>query len=156
MTWNLEQTEVFRQAPSLCAYSRHTTRRYPCGWTLRLTSPMVAIMILAPSAACTFARPSRRSVCVRANQQQPSGAGPQGARPAVKASRIPTPEEDREVAHSAFMHAFQNAQPESCRIPGMQEFAGAVSPHTPWCLGQHPVLEPRVTVREERAAALTL
>lgn len=44
-----------------------------------------------------------------------------------KASKIPTPDEDRDVAHSAFMHAFENAKPEHLHIPGMQEFAGAVS-----------------------------
>jgi hypothetical protein len=60
-------------------------------------------------------------------QQGPAPQGPNCTVPVVKASRIPTPDEDREVAHSAYMHAFQNAQPEKLRIHGMQEFAGAVS-----------------------------
>lgn len=45
---------------------------------------------------------------------------------AHKASAIPTPDEDKEVAHSAFLHAFQEAQPEKARVPGMQEFASAI------------------------------
>ena len=45
----------------------------------------------------------------------------------VRASRVPGPDEDREVAHSAYMHAFQESAPAVARIPGMQEFAGAVS-----------------------------
>ena len=48
----------------------------------------------------------------------------------VRASRVSGPEEDREVAHFAFMHAFQASAPEAARIPGMQEFAGAVSGQT--------------------------
>lgn len=43
-----------------------------------------------------------------------------------KASAIPTPEEDREVAHTAYLDAFTAAQPESVRIRGMQEFASAI------------------------------
>ena len=43
-----------------------------------------------------------------------------------KASAIPTPDEDREVAHEAFLHAFQEAQPQKARIPGMQDFASAI------------------------------
>ena len=43
-----------------------------------------------------------------------------------KGSAIPTPDEDREVAHSAFLHAFQEAKPEKARIVGMQEFASAI------------------------------
>lgn len=45
---------------------------------------------------------------------------------ASRASPIPGPEEDREVAHSAYLHAFQEAQPEKARVPGMQEFASAI------------------------------
>lgn len=39
---------------------------------------------------------------------------------------IPTPDEDKEVAHEAFLHAFEMSRPEQCRIPGMQEFAAAI------------------------------
>lgn len=39
---------------------------------------------------------------------------------------IPTPEEDKEVMHEAFLHAFEISRPEQCRIPGMQEFASAI------------------------------
>ena len=39
---------------------------------------------------------------------------------------IPTPDEDKEVAHEAFLHAFEMSRPETCRIPGMQEFAAAI------------------------------
>lgn len=41
-------------------------------------------------------------------------------------SGIPTPEEDKEVMHEAFLHAFEISRPEQCRIPGMQEFASAI------------------------------
>lgn len=41
-------------------------------------------------------------------------------------SAIPTPEEDKEVAHEAFMHAFEASRPESCRVKGLQEFASAI------------------------------
>jgi hypothetical protein len=44
----------------------------------------------------------------------------------ISAARIPTPDEDREVAHGAFLHAFEISRPEECRIPGMQEFASAI------------------------------
>jgi hypothetical protein len=45
---------------------------------------------------------------------------------AFSGSAIPTPDEDKEVAHSAFLHAFQEAKPEKARVPGMQEFASAI------------------------------
>lgn len=45
---------------------------------------------------------------------------------AFAGSAIPTPDEDKEVAHSAFLHAFQEAKPEKARVPGMQEFASAI------------------------------
>lgn len=48
------------------------------------------------------------------------------AEPLLRASKVPTPDEDREVAHSAFLHAFQEAQPEKVRLPGMQEFASGL------------------------------
>lgn len=41
-------------------------------------------------------------------------------------SAIPTPEEDREVAHEAFLHAFEASRPENCRVVGMQQFAAAI------------------------------
>lgn len=43
-----------------------------------------------------------------------------------EARGIPTPEEDKEVMHEAFLHAFEISRPEQCRIPGMQEFASAI------------------------------
>lgn len=46
---------------------------------------------------------------------------------APTASAIPTPAEDKEVMHNAYLHAFETAQPEKAHIPGMMEFAGAVS-----------------------------
>eukprot|EP00887_Chlorella_sp_A99_P006502 scaffold3.g6502.t1 len=49
----------------------------------------------------------------------------QGSFP-VRASRVSSPEEDKEVAHAAYMHAFQESAPAQARIPGMQEFAGAL------------------------------
>ena len=52
-------------------------------------------------------------------------AGPQG-NPQVRASAVPGPEEDREVAHAAFMSAYGQSH-HGPRIKGMQEFAGAVS-----------------------------
>ena len=55
-----------------------------------------------------------------------SGAGmPQGG-PQVRASRVPTPDEDKEVAHSAFLNAYGQSH-HGPNIKGMQEFAGAVS-----------------------------
>lgn len=94
---------------------------------------MTHALVATPLGCSGLFRPARRDVRAQAQQQQPGGAPPQGVRPqcyegpALRASRIPTPEEDREVAHSAFLHAFQSAQPEKLRIHGMQEFAGAVS-----------------------------
>jgi hypothetical protein len=84
----------------------------------------------SPACAMTFvckigslrplrARPaSRRSLRVSATYNLPSAKG--------RASAVPGPEEDREVAHEAFLHAFQEAQPERARIAGMQEFASAL------------------------------
>jgi hypothetical protein len=46
--------------------------------------------------------------------------------PGIKASKIPDYMEDREVMHDAFVHAFQEAQPEKVRLPGMQEFASGL------------------------------
>lgn len=67
------------------------------------------------------------SVAVRASMP----AGPQG-NPQVRASAVPGPEEDREVAHAAFMSAYGQSH-HGPRIKGMQEFAGAVS----WgCVGR--------------------
>ena len=84
------------------------------------------------TARVSLLGPCRRCGAVRANQKHPNGpAVPQGPHcltPVVRASRIPTPDEDKEVAHSAFLSAFQSAQPEVVRIHGMQEFASAVSP----------------------------
>jgi hypothetical protein len=45
----------------------------------------------------------------------------------VRASRVPGPEEDKEVAHAAFLNAYGKSH-HSPRVQGMQEFAGAVSP----------------------------
>lgn len=62
----------------------------------------------------------------------PRARGPSGAvhcqlhNPSVRASAIPTPDEDQEVMHSSFMKAFEAAKPQSLRIHGMQEFAGAI------------------------------
>jgi hypothetical protein len=44
----------------------------------------------------------------------------------VRASRVPTPDEDKEVAHSAFLNAYGQSH-HGPHIQGMQEFAGAVS-----------------------------
>lgn len=44
----------------------------------------------------------------------------------VRASRVPGPDEDKEVAHAAFLNAYGNTH-QGPRIKGMQEFAGAVS-----------------------------
>ena len=66
-----------------------------------------------------------RSVTVRAGMP----AGPQG-NPQARASAVPGPEEDREVAHAAFMSAY--GQPHhGPRNTGTQEFAGAVSAAAP-------------------------
>lgn len=61
----------------------------------------------------------RRSLRVACAHESTSTKGP-------RASAIPGPEEDREVAHEAFLHAFQESQPERARVPGMQEFASAL------------------------------
>ena len=37
------------------------------------------------------------------------------------------PQEERESAHEAFMHALESAKPVKLRMPGMQQFAAAVS-----------------------------
>lgn len=44
-----------------------------------------------------------------------------------RASPISDIDEDREVMHTSFLKAFEGAQPERAHIPGMMEFAGAVS-----------------------------
>lgn len=38
------------------------------------------------------------------------------------------PQEEREAAHEAFMHAMESSKPLKLRMPGMQQFAAAVSP----------------------------
>lgn len=43
----------------------------------------------------------------------------------VRASRVPTPDEDKEVMHAAFLSAYGQSG-HGPRIKGMQEFAGAV------------------------------
>lgn len=66
-------------------------------------------------------RPARRSsLAVRASMP----VGPQG-NPQVRASAVPGPEEDREVAHAAFMSAYGQSH-HGPHIKGMQEFAGAL------------------------------
>jgi hypothetical protein len=54
--------------------------------------------------------------------------------PAVLAHRLTMPpplpagpQEERESAHEAFMHALESAKPVKLRMPGMQQFAAAVS-----------------------------
>lgn len=37
------------------------------------------------------------------------------------------PQEERSSAHEAFMHALESAKPVKLRMPGLQEFAAAVS-----------------------------
>jgi hypothetical protein len=69
----------------------------------------------------------RRIIVIRsASEQGIAGSSGQSPAPLPKASAIPTPDEDKEVMHAAFLHAFQEAQPERARIPGMQEFASAI------------------------------
>ncbi|KAL4458808.1 hypothetical protein ABPG75_013673 [Micractinium tetrahymenae] len=53
------------------------------------------------------------------------GGAPFGGQPQVRASRVPTPDEDREVMHTAFMNAYGQSH-HGPRIKGMQEFAGAL------------------------------
>lgn len=43
-----------------------------------------------------------------------------------RASGVPTPEEDKEVMHESFMHAYENSLASLCRIEGMQSFAGGM------------------------------
>lgn len=38
----------------------------------------------------------------------------------------PGPQEERESAHEAFMHALESAKPVKLRMPGMQQFAAAI------------------------------
>lgn len=52
-------------------------------------------------------------------------AGPQGG-PQARASAVPTPDEDKEVMHQAFLSAYGQSH-HGPHISGMQEFAGAVS-----------------------------
>lgn len=74
------------------------------------------------AAGLTLPRPPRQQrPAVRCAAQNP---GPAPSK--LKASAIPTPDEDREVAHTAYLDAFTAAQPESVRIRGMQEFASAI------------------------------
>ena len=39
---------------------------------------------------------------------------------------VPSPEEDKEVMHASFMHAYENSLASLCRIEGMQSFAGGM------------------------------
>jgi hypothetical protein len=75
---------------------------------------------LAPRQARRAAAPGPPPPACAAAATPPAGA------PAPRASAIPPPDEDREVMHAAFMSAFTEAQPEECRVPGLQEFAAAV------------------------------
>lgn len=45
------------------------------------------------------------------------------------------PQEERESAHEAFMHALESAKPVKLRMPGMQQFAAAVSAQAAECAG---------------------
>jgi hypothetical protein len=78
-------------------------------------------MIAKIPAAFTSAAPRAPRGAVRCSAQS---SRPQAR--VVRASPIPTPDEDREVAHTAFLDAFTAAQPECVRIRGMQEFASAI------------------------------
>ena len=74
----------------------------------------------SPAATCSGALPraaARRS-CRRPTTVRCSTMDFMPEQPGLrKASKIPTPDEDRDVAHSAFMHAFENAKPEHLHIP---------------------------------------
>ena len=48
------------------------------------------------------------------------------AAPPHQASPVPSPEEDKEVMHESFMHAYENSLSSLCRIEGMQTFAGGM------------------------------
>lgn len=39
---------------------------------------------------------------------------------------FPGPQEERESAHEAFMHAMESAKPVKLRLPGLQQFAAAI------------------------------
>lgn len=91
-----------------------------CGTAL---PPRKAFLWRSSKPKCIF---FRNGLSVQAfHERQPSYRERSKAK-AARASPIPGPEEDREVAHSAYLHAFQEAQPERARVPGMQEFASAI------------------------------
>jgi Ca2+-binding EF-hand superfamily protein len=45
---------------------------------------------------------------------------------AAKGEVIPSPQEEKEAAHSAFMTAYEASKPVNVRMPGLQQFAAAV------------------------------
>lgn len=45
---------------------------------------------------------------------------------AAKGEVYPGPQEEKESAHEAFMHAFEASKPVTQRIPGLQQFAASV------------------------------
>lgn len=75
------------------------------------------------------------------------GAPGSGGQPQVRASRVPTPDEDKEVMHEAFMNAYGQSH-HGPRIKGMQEFAGAVS-----ACGAGGCLSRQLARGQQRAAA---
>ncbi|PSC76285.1 UPF0396 -like [Micractinium conductrix] len=73
--------------------------------------------------AHTPRRASRLLVAAGLTSEPRSGEPLREAR--QRASAVPTPDEDKEVMHSAFMHAYEQSH-HGPRIKGMQEFAGAL------------------------------
>lgn len=54
-----------------------------------------------------------------------SASAPSGKKERM-ASGVPSPQEDKEVMHESFMHAYENSLASLCRIEGMQTFAGGM------------------------------
>ncbi|KAL4435913.1 hypothetical protein ABPG77_000675 [Micractinium sp. CCAP 211/92] len=77
------------------------------------------------SAFIVTCRPIKRAHRPAAPMAAAGGGAPFGGQPQVRASRVPSPDEDREVMHAAFMNAYGQSH-HGPRIKGMQEFAGAL------------------------------
>lgn len=68
-------------------------------------------------------RPLRRSF-LHVSKSTQEGAAPVDT--VIEAGVYPAPETEKEVAHEAFMHAYQASKPTALQVDGLQDFAASV------------------------------
>jgi hypothetical protein len=77
----------------------------------------------APRAAASPSSAPRRAVVAVVPH---SSASKNEVHPDPSAPLYPGFQEEKDVSHEAFMHAFEAARPRAMRLPGMQEFAASI------------------------------